>query len=94
MNIIQHSPISHIDLDELLWLQGYGIFEPTHGSEIGNSFHFDVLPFEPDPQHSCSHGTERCQNAQQAGCVAVACVAVCSLIVAGAAFVAAWRAWG
>lgn len=28
MNIIQHSPISHIDLDELLWLQGYGIEEP------------------------------------------------------------------
>ena len=54
----------------------------------------DDLPFAFDCQHSCSHGTERCQKAEQAGCVAVVCVAVCSLIVAGAAFVAAWRAMG
>lgn len=54
----------------------------------------DDLPFAFDFQHSCSHGTERCQKTKQAGCVAVVCVAVCSLIVAGAAFVAAWRAWG
>lgn len=28
MSTIQHSPVSHIDLDELLWLHGYGIEEP------------------------------------------------------------------
>lgn len=54
----------------------------------------DDLPFAFDMQHSCSHGTVRHQKAEQAGCVAVVCVAVCSLIVAGAAFVAAWRAMG
>ena len=54
----------------------------------------DDLPFAFDFQHSCSHGTERCQKAEQAGCVAVVCVVVCSLIVVGATLAAAWRARG
>ena len=81
--MVEHSPISPMSREECAWIHGklsYQQFrEPGGYVEVE-----DDLPFEWDRQHSCCHGSER----DEAGCLAGACVAVCSAIILWLMFIA------
>ena len=89
MNTITPSPVHPIPIDELLWL---------HSKSWSRELEPVDLPFQPDPQHTCPHGSERVPD--DCGCdeperyesyfIEECFIAICALATLGMMAAAWW----